>query len=783
MSYGHFEDECRQYVITNPSPPRPWINYLGNRRLGAFISQNAGGLAWYLEAESRRLTRYHYIASPEDRPGFYVYVKDRKTGRLWNPHFAPTCTKLDSYQCRHEPGVTNFVSEKDGIRVAVDYLIPLDDNVLLWKVTAGNLSNEQADLQFASYLEFGILELAREMWWAYLKHQFSLNYDSAVGCIRNDYRVYEALYAPKMVVGCTAGVSGFECSRDAFLGRTGSLANPKALNTDRGLSGSELPLGGHGCGVLGTDLKLSPNETKQFAYIFAIGDTWQQTDALLGKYARMPAVDSAIADLQEFWNERFRTLQAKTGDAIVDRFINTWNPYQCLTLLSLPCSISADHQGIDGLRYRDTTQYALAPANLDPPFAVEKMDQVFSTQKKDGMGSFGFRPHTPRRPSDSPRRSDNTVWQIYTVKNVVEETGNLSYLERMVPFRDGGKGSVYDHTLLGLKWIYDHRGPQGLPLLYYADWNDCLGAYRGDETETVMLGMQLVYSCRQFKELSLRLGCDKDAAWCDEAAGELGRVINSDRVWDGKWYRRLLLSGGEYVGGQANPQRKLWINSQTWSVISGVGKYQNRGETAMQSVFEHLNTPAGLVMQGPPPGSIPDDEDEKARMVRASVGEAGGVFNHTNTWAIIAEAMLGHRERAFDYYRRTIPAVVSEKFGADHYMREPYAYVSAVVGPPSDLFGRGGISWITGTATWMYIAATQYILGIKPTLDGLLIRPSLPAAMKTVRVQRRFRGCMYDIQIDNAGRDGVHLEVNGKEIDSVTVPVQNSQSCLVRCFC
>ena len=783
MTYGHFDDAAREFVVTDPLTPRPWTNYLGNRRLQAFISQCAGGLMWYLEPESRRLTRYHYVAAPEDRPGFYVYVKDRRTGVVWNPHFAPTGTRLDSYECRHSPGVARFVGEKDGVRIAVDALIPLDDDALLLKVAATNLSDAQADLGFASYLEFGILERVREWWWGYLKYQFSLRFDADAGCIRHDYRVYEALYAPRMVVGCTEPVSGFECSRDAFLGRAGSLERPEALVTDRGLSNSELPLGGHACGVLGVDLKLGPGDTRHFAYIFAMGDSWDETDGLLRKYRRIEAVDAAMAGLRAFWNERLETLQAETGDAMVDRFINTWTPYQSLTLLGLPCSISTDHQGVDGLRYRDTTQYALTPATLDPPFAMEKMAEVFATQKGGGMGCCSFRPHKPGPPSDQPRRSDNTVWQVYTVKSLVEETGDLSYLDHTVPFRDGGEGSVYDHVLLGLRWIFDHRGPQGLPLLYYADWNDCLGAYRGDETETVMLGMQLVHSCRKFRELAARLGRDADAAWCDEAAAELERVINSDRVWDGGWYRRLLLADGEYVGGKMNAERRIWINTQTWSAISGVGDRDARCATAMESVHELLDTPAGLMMVGPPPGLAGLSLDERAHAAQASVGENGGVFNHTNAWAVIAEAMLGHNERAFEYYRRTLPGAVAERFGQERYEREPYVYASAVIGPTSDLFGRGGISWITGTATWMYVAATQYILGIKPTLDGLSIRPCLPAAMKSVRVRRRFRGCAYHIEIDNASRDAVRLEVDGRETDSTVVPARAGAACTVRCFC
>ena len=783
MSYGHFDDPSRAYVVTDPKTPRPWINYLGNRKLQAFISQNAGGMLWYLETEYHRLTRYHYTASPRDRPGFYVYVKDRRTGRVWNPHFAPTCTPLDRFECRHTPGITRFVSCKDNIEAAVDYVIPLGDNVLLWKVTATNLSDEPADLQFASYVEFGLLERLRKWWWCYLRYHSSLRYDADARCIRYDYNAFEAFHAPRMVVGCTGTVNGYECSRDAFTGPGGSLENPEALKTDRGFTGSELPVGGHGCGVLATDLTLSPGEPRQFAYIFAMADDWSETDALLEKYSRLPVIDAAIDAQRDFWEERLSVLTAETGDDMVDRFVNTWNPYHSLTISALPCSISTDHQGIDGQRYRDGTQYALAPANLDPEFATARMELIFATQKRDGMAPRYFRPHTPVPPGDEPRRSDNTVWPIYTVKNLVEETGDLSILERVVPFRDGGEGTFYDHILLGLKWIYEHRGPQGMPLLLAADWNDCLQAWCGEETESVMLGMQLAYACREFRELALRLGRDEDVAWCTRAVDELLAVINSDVVWGGRWYRRLLLAGGRSLGNEDDREGRIWINAQTWSVICGAGEHEGRGELAMQSAHEHLDTKVGLSMQWPAFGSSRLESGERFSGARPGVGEYGGIFNHTNTWAIIAEALLGHHDRAFDYYRRILPAVVSETVGPDHYLREPYVYVSAVVGPASAAFGQGGISWITGTAPWMYIAATQYILGVKPTLDGLRVRPCLPSSMKSVRVRRRFRGCLYDLHIDNARRAEVRLEVNGKALPSDVIGPQRGPDCEVHCFC
>lgn len=701
---------------------------------------------------------------------------------MWNPHFAPTCTELDSFECRHAPGVTRFLAEKDGIRAALTYTIAADD-VMLLRVSIANASERAADLQAVSYIEFGLLEFMREIiGWCYLKHHIGFTYHQASRSIRYDYHAFEAVHQPRMAFGCTVEPAGFECSRDVFIGPTGSLERPAALGPDAGLSNSELPLGGHGCGTIGVDVRLAPGQSADFAYVLAIAETWDQTDALLAKYSDAAVVDAAVDAVRTAWEDRLCTLQAQTGDARVDRFINTWSPYNAAITLEHARIISTDHIGLDGLRYRDTTQDAHAGANIDPAFATDRMRQVFEQQKQDGGGCFSFFPYNNEPAQDEPHRSDNTVWQIYTIENLLAETGNFSLLDEMIPFRDGGEATIYEHTLVGLRHIYDRRGPHGLPTLFYADWNDGLALFGDEAAESVMTGMQLVHSCRLFGRLAQRLGRDADASWCDEAAVELTAALNSDAAWDGGWYRRLLLSSGGFLGAAACRQGSIFLNPQSWSVISGVGDLDGRGSAAMQAAFDRLNTECGLAILDPPYTGIPEPEDPPLGSTPGT-GENGAVFCHANTWAVIAECLLGNAERAFSYYRKLLPESVAEQVGWDHYQREPYVYVSSIVGPASDEFGRGGISWLSGTASWMYIAATHYILGIRPTFDGLRIRPCLPEALKTVRVRRRFRGCVYDIEIDNARRGAVKLEVDGQPVDGELVPAQQSSACSVRCLC
>ena len=525
--------------------------------------------------------------------------------------------------------------------------------------------------------------------------------------------------------------------------------------------------------------------------MFALAETWDVVDSLLGKYSSVNTVNNASQCVKDSWSQRLGAFKATTSEPAVDRFINIWNPYNAAINLELARSISTDHPGFDGLRYRDTTQDALAVANYDPDFTKERMRQVFATQTKHGAGCFAFYVHgchdlaffpfnTPVR--DNPDRSDNTVWQIYTINNLVAETDDFSFLNEVIDFRDGGRASIYEHILLGLKYIYGRRGPRGLPTLHHADWNDCLSIFGDQSAESVMLAMQLVHACKEFQRIAVYVDKKKDIQWCQKVAEELTGILNSSTVWDGKWYLRLLLSNGKTLGSKANSQGRIYLNPQSWSVISGIVDGTDRGKIAMQSVNEMLDTEYGLCILTPPFKGYPEPEDPPLGS-NPGVGENGGIFCHANTWAIIAETMLGNGDRAFKYYKQLLPEVIGEKCGQEHYAREPYVYLSSIVGPASDRFGKGGISWLTGTASWMYIAATQYILGIKPGFEGLTVKPCLPSEMTNVNIQRRFRGCLYDITIDNQRRGQIELEVNGQKLGTCTIPIQTANTCNVLCRC
>lgn len=757
-----FDPQTNAAVITSPTPPSPWINYLTNRRLTAFISQNAGGLMWYKEPQSRRISRYHYMAAPSDRPGFYVYLRDAKDGTLWNPHYAPVCTPLDSFECQHLPGRTRFVSTKNGIASDVTYFIPPDDDVMLTRITIANQRNESAILDSYSYLEFSFLEYMREQWWCYIKAHFGVEFDKTLGAIKYDYHAFEAPFTPAMLFGSTPGPIDWECSRDAFIGQSGSYSAPEAITTGRPLSNSNLPLGGQACATLHHRHVLEPGQSTTFSYVFAIHDTWDGAAALLNKHRAPGAIDKALAETATFWSQRLERLTLQSGDRDLDAMINCWNPVNTLVSLQLARIISTDHTGADGLRYRDTTQDALAVANIDPDYSLARMRLVFQRQKKNGAGCFSFFPDSKEQHIyDKPERSDNTVWPIYTIRNLIAETGNEAILDEVIPYRDGGEATIYEHILIGLKYITQQMGPHGLPLYLDADWNDGLALFQDRKAESIMLGMQLVYSCNLFREIAEHRGNNADAEWCSRTAAELTKALNSDASWDGAWYRRLLLSNGKLTGSSLNRQGRIYLEPQGWSVISGVGMFDGRGLKAMMSVGELLDSKHGIRVVDPPFRGFPEPEDPPLGS-NPGVNENGAIFNHANTWAIIAEALLGHSEQAWKYYRQLLPPVTARDVGYAHYRREPYVYVSSIVGPVNSRFGEGGISWLSGTASWMYIAFTQYILGIQPTLAGLVISPSMPAALPEVHVTRLFRGTTYKITLKRTGRPTPLLTVDGK---------------------
>jgi len=773
--YGHFDDVAREFVLTNPFPPTAWINYLGNGRLFAILSSAGGGTTWFREASYGRLTRYRQSqAAPIDRPGPYLYVRE-KSGALWSPTYEPVRTKLSGWRCRMGMGYVTFEGAYRGLAFELRYFIAPDDDVLLWDLRLKNGRKRPAELLVAPYVEWSFqeaIEEPRSFHW--VRYELSYTYDPKVGAVKYYYGAQMA----RRRTSAFLSASRTPDDRDAFLGRRGFEGAPQALQAGR-LTNSQLGGGGHGIGALGFDLRIESGRSKRLCVVLGGTDSmtgdFSASDKLVRTYRRLSNVDAQWEKLSAFYDEYLGGYQAKLPDADMERFVNIWHPHTCRLILHRVTFVSRVHTGMEGggLRTRDSMQDAQALAHLNPPVVRPAICTTLSYGRSNGWYPNAFNPNVREDLKPIPKdRCDNAVWPIWATYAYLGETGELDLLDEAVPYADGPEATVLEHLWQGLKRISRNLGRRGLPLLFGRDWNDHLWAFHEEGAESVMLAEQTVLACKLLGEIGQAVGRSDVVRWCRRWGRHFTEAINSDAVWDGAWYRRLLFGDDKTpLGSAARPEAKLYANAQSWAVISGAAP-PGRAEMALNAVREHLAEPYGIRMLWPPYTGIPLPPAPRTSNA-PGVGENGGIFNQPNAWAIWAEAELGRGDQAFEYYRNSLPPVACETVGIELYLSEPYVFCSHIIAPPDARAGRANLSWLTGTAACMYLAATQYILGLRPTLSGLRIRPCVPAAWTGYRVRRRWRGAVHEIEVRNPdGRQcGLReLRVGGKEVDGDVVP-------------
>lgn len=767
--YGHFDEERREYVVTDPRTPAPWINYLMGGELTALISQAAGGLAFYREPAEGRLTRYRFNGLPVDSPGFYIYVQDGDT--TWNPSFRPTCTPLDSYECRHGLGYTRFTSLKAGIEAQVTYLIPPRDNVFLWVVRLANRSKRARRLDLTTYMEFALHRYTYDVdGFLVCGNQWNAWFDPKVNGIKLDYFGFECPFHGQTIFASSLPVREFDIDRDCFIGSGRTEANPVGL--ERGLRNTETRHGGrYTCGTLRNTLELEPGGEADVIYRYAVSDRFATSARLLKKYNTLEAADRALFDTRRYWEQTLAAAQVATPDSAMDRMLNTWFPYNTRVTFKYARSISTRHTGSWGaLRFRDSMQDALPAVLLYTDEARDRLRLILRTMCADGHCVTSVNPQTLAAADLSLIRSDAAVWGVFTIYEYLAETGDFGFLDEVVPYFDKGEGTVYDHLMRGLRFIARHTGKDGLPDLFSVDWNDGLQVFTVAYTgcQSVMVAQQFVYAARLLEQLAARQGQESDVRFLRRHSARFTRVLNSDVCWDGAWFRRVL-GDGLVLGSRENRFAKIFLNTQSWAAIAGTLD-PARVRAAMDSAHDRLNTEYGLRLCAPPCKTMPDGKSRYPSN-NFGAGENGGIFLHANVWAVIAETMLGRGERAWQYYSQILPPNLSGR-DPDRYMNEPYVFTSWIYGPDHERFGTGQLSWLTGGAAWMYLIGLQYILGVKPELDGLRIAPCIPSSWPGYRVSRRWRGTMYDIEVENpdrVGRGRVELEVDGKAVEGAVL--------------
>ena len=772
-SYGWFDKDNREFVITRPDTPTPWINYLGSDEYCAMISNTGGGYSFYKDPRQRRLLRYRYNNIPADRPGRYIYLRDEISNDYWSLTWQPVLKDLKDfkYECRHGLGYTKIKSTYANISSEISYFVPLNENLEVWAVSLKNQSKTKRRLKLFSYAEFCLWEAIMDM----TDFQYTLNIAKAIAwnnCIyhltgyfpyaqRNSF-VYFAVNNP---------IDSFDCDRETFIGPYRSEANPIAV--DKGSGFKSEAHGGNPIGSHCLSLELDGGEEKQLVFILGYSENMKEADTFIKKYKHAETALKELAKLKEYWQEYLNKFTFQTADEETDLMLNTWNQYQCRTTFNWSRSASFYESGIGrGMGFRDSNQDILGVLHALPERAKLRIKELLANEFENGSCYHQFFPLTKK--GEKGGYSDDPLWLILSVTHYIKETGDFSFLDEEVPFVEGSKGTAYEHLLRAVKYVFSQQGPHGLPLNGFADWNDCLNLVGPNKAgETVWVGQFLHWAARAMVDLAKASGKTKDIGKFEEVASWTKEKVNKD-AWDGAWYMRGFADDGSPVGSKSCKEGKIYLNTQSWAVISGIG---DKGQliSCMDMARKYLNCQHGIMLMAPPYTTF-DPKIGAMGTFEPGLKENGGIFCHANPWAMIAETILGRGDLAFEYYKKIAP-VTRNKIAHIH-QTEGYIYAQFIAGTSHVEPGRARNSWLTGSATWNFTAATYYILGIRPDYTGLLVDPCIPHDWDGFKVRRYFRGAWYNIEVSNPSHicKGVKsVNVDGKGVTSNTLPVFNDQ--------
>jgi cellobiose phosphorylase len=759
--YGYFDAAAREYVITRPDTPTPWINYLGQGRYGGIISNTAGGYSFDRDPRNRRVTRYRYNSVPADQPGRYIYLRDMQNGIFWSPTWMPVPERrLDSYECRHGAGYTRILSRFQGISANLLYFVPPSpaEDPAPCEILVLRLKNETEktrSLRSFSYAELSYPDAMIDM--------TNLDWGQQIVSTRHAAGVlYTSVRFRPWTTFSTSSrpAAGFDTVREVFTGRWRNLSNPQTV--ERGAPSGSRAARGNNISSFCHDWTLDPGEEQDLIYVLGITDQPEAIPVVVNRFRQEEEVWAAFEDLKTDWDQYLGTFQVATPDPAIDAMLNFWNPVQCRTTLYWSRFVSAYESGLGrGMGTRDSAQDTLGTVHSVPQRARENLDMLWKLQFKDGHtwhqvfpltgeGGAGLAAEMPDWPQWF---GDDHLWLILAACAYLRETGDFGYLYERFPYADEGEDSVWGHILSAVAFTLEHRGPHGLPRTGFSDWDDTMNLDHGSgKAESVWCGMQFCRAMLDLVELSEAVGNHSEAARFLALKNMMTGVVNS-AGWDEEWYARAFDDDGRAVGVKGEAHQEIALIPQSWAVIGEVA-LKEQAEQAMHSAHERLNTRWGLALMDPPY----DGNDPRVRGTSTyppGAKENGGIFCHANTWSIIAAAKLGWNDLAYQYY-----------------LVEPYVYSQNVCGPRHPLFGQGRNAWLTGTAAWMYVAGTQWILGIRPTYTGLQIAPCVPTAWNGFTAERVFRGVTYHIQVKRQGAENqVVMTVDGKVIQGNIIPL------------
>ena len=800
MRYGRFDDEKREYVITQPDTPLPWINYLGSQAYFGLISNTAGGYSFYRDARLRRISRYRYNNVPMDFGGRYIYVRDNADGSFWSPSWQPTREPLEDYRCRHGMGYTVIGGTRRGIEAETRYFVPLGENLEIWQLTVTNHRASEADLSIFSLIEFCLWDA----WDDATNYQRNFNIgqveiEDEVIYHKTEYRERRNHFA---YFACSEPLAGFDTQREAFLGPYHGWDHPKVVA--RGASGDSEAIGWAPIGSHHITMTLAPGASQQVVFILGYHENpsddkfdpagsqrinKQTVKPIIAKYLQPDAVERAFDELRAYWDGILGVYQVRTPDEDTDRMVNIWNAYQCMVTFNMSRSASFFESGIGrGLGFRDSNQDLLGFVHQAPERARQRILDLTATQLKNGGAYHQYQPLT-KRGNDAVGSgfNDDPLWLILAVTAYLKETGDWFILDEEVPYENqpGTETPLYEHLERSLQFTLDRLGPHDLPLIGRADWNDCLNlnifsetpgqsfqtaplAKDGTVAESVFIAGLFVLAAKELAALADQRGLTEDAARYREEAETMETTVWS-HGWDGAWFLRAYDAFSDPIGSKVCEEGKIFVESQGICVMAGLGLDDDRAETALDAVAARLATEHGILLQQP---AYSEYQVRLGEISSYPPGfkENASVFCHTNPWIMIAEAMAGRPDRAFDYYRRINPSA-RESISEVHRC-EPYVYAQTIAGRDTRKHGEAKNSWLTGTAAWNYVAITQWILGIRPTYEGLEVAPVIPESWDGFTAKRIFRGATYHIQVTREGSGGeISLTVDGQPVDGTVVPL------------
>jgi len=808
MRYGYFDDENREYVITRPDTPLPWINYLGMEDYFGLISNTAGGYSFYQDARLRRLTRYRYNNVPLDMGGRYIYLRDNNRDVFWSPSWMPTRHHLADYSCRHGLGYTIISSTYQDIRGKVRYFVPPNQTLEIWDMTVENLSDNVRELSAFSSIEFCLWEAHDDA----TNFQRNLNTGEVevVGSVifhKTEYRERRNHFA---YFACSEPLVGYETQREAFLGAYRGWENPQVVETDQ--SADSCVVGWSPVGVHHLRFSLSPGETKRV--IFLLGYHENPADdkffprgsqtinkrtvaPIIDSYLNYETVDAAFDALHNSWDAYLGVLQVDSPDEHVNRMVNIWNAYQCMVTFNLSRSASYFESGIGrGMGFRDSNQDLLAFVQMCPDRARQRILDLAATQLPDGGAYHQYQPLTKRgNDAIGSNFNDDPAWLVLSVAAYLQETADWEILDEHVPYENkpGTETPLLEHLERCIQYTVDNLGPHGLPLHGRADWNDCLNlntfseqpgesfqttTHRdGKVAESVVIAALFTIAAKALAQMMKKRNLLEEFERLQVLAD--GMASTTLRYgWDGGWFLRAYDHFGKTVGSSDCSEGKIFIEPQGLCAMAGIGIKEGLVQKALTAVQRQLATEHGIMLLQPPYSEYYLNLGEISSYP-PGYKENASVFCHTNPWVMIAEAILGHGEEALDYYLRINPSKREDI--SDLHRCEPYVYAQMIAGADAYCFGEAKNSWLTGTAAWNYVAITQWILGIRPDYEGLRIEPVLPASWQGFKAIRKFRGVVYDIDVVRSGPgNGISLSVDGEPIKGTLVPVTEKASVVVK---